>query len=87
MYPNSTHPHPMGLPGSRAPARALRQLRRDWPDSRHIFVTERGAPFTRSGFAKMLSAPAQRLGWRSRCTCTCFGTLAGTTVRRLLARK
>ena len=32
--------------------RALRQLRRDWPDGRQVFVTERGAPFTRSGFAE-----------------------------------
>ena len=39
----STHP----LSGDEV--RALRQLRRDWPDGRQVFVTERGAPFTRSG--------------------------------------
>jgi type 1 fimbriae regulatory protein FimB/type 1 fimbriae regulatory protein FimE len=44
----STHP----LNGSEV--RALRQLRRDWPEGRFVFVTERGAPFTRSGFAKMI---------------------------------
>ena len=37
----STHP----LTGDEV--RALRQLRRDWPDGRQVFVTERGAPFTR----------------------------------------
>jgi len=34
--------------------RALRQLRRDWPEGRFVFVTERGAPFSRAGFAKMV---------------------------------
>ena len=44
----STHP----LNGDEV--RALRQLRRDWPDGRHVFVTERGARFTRSVFAKIV---------------------------------
>ena len=44
----STHP----LKGDEI--RALLQLRRDWSDGRFVFVTERGAPFTRSGFAKMV---------------------------------
>lgn len=44
----STHP----LSGEEV--RALRQLRRDWPYGRQVFVTERGAPFTRSGLAKMV---------------------------------
>jgi len=44
----STHP----LNGDEI--RALRQLRRDWPEGRFVFVTERGAPFTRSGLAKMI---------------------------------
>ena len=35
----STHP----LKGDEI--RALRPLRRDWPDGRQVFVTERGAPF------------------------------------------
>ena len=46
----STHP----LKGDEI--RALRQLRRDWPDGRFVFVTERGTPFTRSGLSKMVEA-------------------------------
>jgi type 1 fimbriae regulatory protein FimB/type 1 fimbriae regulatory protein FimE len=42
--------------------RALRQLRRDWPDGRQVFVTERGAPFTRSGFAKMAERAGKAAG-------------------------
>jgi integrase len=44
----STHP----LKGDEI--RALRQLRREWPEGRFVFVTERGAPFSRAGFAKMV---------------------------------
>jgi type 1 fimbriae regulatory protein FimB/type 1 fimbriae regulatory protein FimE len=44
----TTHP----LAG--AELRQLRQLRRDWPDGRHVFVNERGAPLTPAGFARML---------------------------------
>jgi site-specific recombinase XerD len=43
--------------------RQLRQLRQDWPDSRHLFVTERGAPMTPTGFAKMLSRAAAAAGF------------------------
>jgi type 1 fimbriae regulatory protein FimB/type 1 fimbriae regulatory protein FimE len=46
----STHP----LKGDEI--RALRQLRRDWPDGRFVFVTERGSPFSRSGLSKMVEA-------------------------------
>jgi len=52
----STHP----LNGDEV--RALRQLRRDWPDGRQVFVTERGAPFTRSGFAKMVERAGKAAG-------------------------
>jgi type 1 fimbriae regulatory protein FimB/type 1 fimbriae regulatory protein FimE len=52
----STHP----LNGDEI--RALRQLRRDWPDGRHVFMTERGAPFTRSGFAKLVEAAGRTAG-------------------------
>jgi integrase len=53
----STHP----LNGDEI--RALRQLRRDWPDGRQVFVTERGAPFTRSGFAKMVERAGEAAGF------------------------
>jgi len=52
----STHP----LSGDEV--RALRQLRRDWPDGRQVFVTERGAPFTRSGLAKMIERAGEAAG-------------------------
>jgi type 1 fimbriae regulatory protein FimB/type 1 fimbriae regulatory protein FimE len=53
----STHP----LTGDEI--RALRQLRRDWPDGRQVFVTERGAPFTRSGFSKMIEQAGKAAGF------------------------
>src|SRR6516162_9513449 len=53
----STHP----LSGDEV--RALRQLRRDWPDGRQVFVTERGAPFTRSGLAKMVERAGEEAGF------------------------
>ena len=53
----STHP----LNGDEV--RALRQLRRDWPDGRQVFVTERGAPFTRSGLAKMIERAGEEAGF------------------------
>src|SRR5215472_4861325 len=53
----STHP----LNGDEV--RALRQLRRDWPEGRQVFVTERGAPFTRSGFAKMIERAGKACGF------------------------
>jgi len=42
--------------------RALRQLRRDWPDGPYLFVNERGSPITPSGFSKMLSAAGAKAG-------------------------
>jgi type 1 fimbriae regulatory protein FimB/type 1 fimbriae regulatory protein FimE len=43
--------------------RALRQLRRDWPNGRHLFGNERGSPMTPAGFAKMLSRAAEEAGF------------------------
>lgn len=34
--------------------RALRQLRRDWPDSPYLFVSERGGPMTASNVRKLI---------------------------------
>jgi integrase len=44
----STHP----LSGEEM--RALRRLKRDSPQSPFVFVSERGAPFTTAGFARMI---------------------------------
>jgi site-specific recombinase XerD len=38
--------------------RALRRLQRESPSSEFVFVTERGAPFTTAGFAKMFQRVA-----------------------------
>ena len=35
--------------------RALRQLRRDWPDSPYLFVSERGGPMTASNVRKLIA--------------------------------
>lgn len=35
--------------------RALRQLRRDWPDSAYLFVSERGGPMTASNVRKLIA--------------------------------
>ena len=35
--------------------RALRQLRRENPDSRYVFITERGGPTTTAGFLKTIA--------------------------------
>lgn len=53
----TTHP----LTG--AELRALRQLRRDWPDGRHLFVNDRGAPMTSAGFARMLERVGAEAGF------------------------
>ena len=48
----STHP----LTGMEM--RSLRRLRRDGPDGPFVFVSERGAPFSTAGFARMLERAA-----------------------------
>jgi integrase len=45
----STHP----LRGPEV--RALRQLKRDWPDSPYLFVSERGGPMTASNVRKLVT--------------------------------
>jgi site-specific recombinase XerD len=43
--------------------RALRRVKREQPaGSRHLFLTERGAPMTANGFFKMLSRAAESIG-------------------------
>jgi integrase len=53
----STHP----LQGDEL--RALRQLRRDWPDGGgHVFVTERGGPISAAGIRKTLARIGEEAG-------------------------
>jgi type 1 fimbriae regulatory protein FimB/type 1 fimbriae regulatory protein FimE len=42
--------------------RALRRLKREAPDSPFMFVSERGAPFSTAGFARMLERAAVSAG-------------------------
>jgi integrase len=42
--------------------RALRKLRREAPSSEFVFVTERGALFTTTGFANMFDSAKANLG-------------------------
>jgi len=42
--------------------RLLRRLRREYPDSPFLFVTERGGPMTRSTVSKLLSRAGQEAG-------------------------
>jgi type 1 fimbriae regulatory protein FimB/type 1 fimbriae regulatory protein FimE len=50
-------------PLSGAEIRALRKIRREQPAGlRHVFVSERGAPFTANGFFKTLSRAAASIG-------------------------
>lgn len=58
-----------GRPGSQplrgSEIRALRQLRRDWPEGQFVLQTERGGPWTASGFRKTLSliGKAAQFAW------------------------
>lgn len=42
--------------------RALRQLRREWPDSPYLFQTERGGPMTTSNVRKLVTRAGQVAG-------------------------
>ena len=42
--------------------RALRKIRRDYRESRFVFVTERGGPMTRSNVSKLISRAGERAG-------------------------
>lgn len=42
--------------------RALRQLRREWPDSPYLFVTERGGPMTSSNVRKLVTRASVAAG-------------------------
>lgn len=40
--------------------RALRQLRRDWPESPYLFVSERGGPMTTSNVRKLIARAGEQ---------------------------
>ena len=57
--------------------RALRRLQREQaPKLPFVFTSERGAPFTTAGFARMLERLGPRRSSASKCIRTCSGTLA-----------
>jgi integrase len=51
--------HPMGG----AEIRALRRLKREQLESRHVFITERRAPMTPAGFRKMIARVGEGVGF------------------------
>ena len=62
--------------------RALRRLQREQePKSPFVFTSERGAPFTTAGFARMVERAARRPVSASRPIRTCSGTPAATPWR------
>ena len=62
--------------------RALRRLQREQePKSPFVFTSERGAPFSTAGFARMVERAGTRPGSASRRTRTCSGTPAATRWR------
>jgi integrase len=61
--------------------RALRQLRRDWPEGRFVFVTASAARRSRGpDLRRWSSSQVRRPGSSSRCTSTCSGTPAATNL-------
>jgi hypothetical protein len=59
--------------------RALRELKRS-ADSPFVFTSERGAPFTTAGFAKMVTRAGEAASSEAFIR-TCFGTPAATPWR------
>jgi len=57
--------------------RGLRQLRRDWSDGRHVFVTERDAVHKIGGSVKWSTVPAGKQQSHFQCISTCSGNAAG----------
>jgi type 1 fimbriae regulatory protein FimB/type 1 fimbriae regulatory protein FimE len=63
--------------------RALRRLRREQPEGRHVLQTERGAPMTPAGFRKTLARIGESSPLGFRFTRTCCGTLAASSWRTM----
>ena len=60
--------------------KALRELRRQFPDSGYVFATERGSPFTADAVNRLIKRIGARAGmpFQKVCTPTCCGTAAAT---------
>ncbi len=61
--------------------RALRELRRLFPDSAFVFATERGGPFTTDAINRLIKRIGERAGFPFKVHAhmrTCFGTAAAT---------
>ena len=59
--------------------RALRRLQREQePKSPFVFTSERGAPFSTAGFARMIERAGLRRVWASRPIRTCSDTAVAT---------
>jgi integrase len=43
--------------------RALHELQRQWPDSRHVFCTERSGPFTPNGVNRLIMRLGEKAGF------------------------
>jgi hypothetical protein len=75
---------PQGVRAGRPPLggdelRALRRLQREQePKSPFVFTSERGAPFTTAGFARMVERAGPKPSLGSRPTRTCCSTHAAT---------
>lgn len=61
--------------------RALRELRRQFPDSAFVFTTERGTPFTTAGINRQIKRIGKRAGLAFPVMFTCCGTPAATPWR------
>jgi hypothetical protein len=56
--------------------RALRALRRQFPDSGYVFATERGGPFTSDAVNRLIKRIGERAGMPFQVHCTCYATAA-----------
>ena len=59
--------------------RALRRLKRDYPESPYVFVTERKGPLTNSAVGKMIARAGEKAGFDFQSIRTCFVTRPATS--------
>jgi integrase len=59
--------------------RALRRLKRESQASAYVFVSERNAPFSTEGFARLLQRAGKAAGLTIKVHPTCFGMRAATS--------
>jgi integrase len=71
-----------GTPSTRDELRALRRLQREQePKSPFVFTSERGAPFTTAGFARMIERAGGEPSYHLKHTLTCYVMRAGTRLQ------